>query len=148
MYLKSCAAAILVASSAFAQIDGPGFATELRSKYGPPLARETFTPRPGIEMVVDYTANGNVCRIQLPPIAPTSRDPRVSSPEGIDELLLELIPLSTRGKELGRFAAQAGVISVSFINYENVTIAVSANASGRTGVTVTFGKEPCRDSKQ
>src|SRR5579864_7501326 len=59
-----------LALSAFAQIDGARFAGDLRNKYGPPLARETFVARPGLEMVVDYAANGHVCRIQLPPIAP------------------------------------------------------------------------------
>jgi hypothetical protein len=45
---------------AFAQIDGSQFATELRAKYGPPLARETFTGKPGVEMIVDYAANGRL----------------------------------------------------------------------------------------
>jgi hypothetical protein len=58
--------------SAFAQVDGTWLASELRAKYGPPLAREVLTGRPGIEMVVDYAANGHICRIQLPPVGPAA----------------------------------------------------------------------------
>jgi hypothetical protein len=58
----SLAVVLLAASSAFAQLD----ANSLRAKYGQPLDRETFTVRPGIEMMVDYAAGKQVCRIQLP----------------------------------------------------------------------------------
>src|SRR5260370_37819757 len=87
-----------LAVSAFAQIDGSQFATELRAKYGPPLARETFTARPGIEMIVDYAANGHVCRIQLPAVAP-SPDKRVSTPQAIDEVVSALVARTIRGSE-------------------------------------------------
>src|SRR5579871_2405790 len=96
---KFLALLLILCPCALAQTDGPAFAAGLRSKFGPPLLRETFTARPGIEMVVDYAANGNVCRLQLSPIAPLSRDPHVSSPQAIDEFVLELIPASLRGKE-------------------------------------------------
>src|ERR1700682_2734544 len=83
---------------AHAQID----ASSLRAKYGPPLAKETFIPRPGIEMDVEYAPNTHVCRIQLPPIAP-SREPSVESTQAIDDFLMELAPLAMRGKELRRW---------------------------------------------
>ena len=53
---------LVVASSAAGQID----AFSLQSKYGAPLDRETFTVRPGVEMVVDYGPGKQACRIQLP----------------------------------------------------------------------------------
>jgi hypothetical protein len=133
-----------LAVSAFAQIDGFQFATEMRAKYGPPLARETFTARPGIEMIVDYAANGHVCRIQLPAIAP-SRDPKVSTPQAIDEFVSELVPLGIRGSELRRMIMMMGLPAVSIIEYQYVTIAESLIGQKRTGVTVTFTKEQCRD---
>ena len=133
-----------LAISAFAQVDGSQFATELRAKYGPPLARETFTARPGIEMIVDYASNGHVCRIQLPAVAP-SRDPRVSTTQAIDEFVSELVPLSIRGSELHRMSIGMSLAGVSFIEYQYVTIAESLTGQKRTGVTVTFNKEQCRD---
>ena len=148
MRAKLFATAMVLACPALAQTDGPAFAAGLRSKFGPPLLRETFTARPGIEMVVDYAANGNVCRLQLPPIAPLSRDPHVSSPQAIDEFVLELIPASLRGKELGQSVFTSGPNSVSFTNYENVTVAIGLHGFDRTGVTVTFVKEQCRDRRE
>ena len=133
-----------LAVSAFAQIDGSQFATELRAKYGPPLARETFTARPGIEMIVDYTANGHVCRIQLPAIGP-SRDSQVKTRQAIDEFVSELVPLSIRGSELGRMTEQIGLPAFSSVVYQYVTIGESLTGQKRTGVTVTFTKEQCRD---
>lgn len=117
--------------SAFAQIDGTKFASDLRTKFGPPLARETFTVRTGIEMVVDYAANGHVCRIHLPPIAP-GRESGVSSPQAIDEFISELIPLAMRGKELKRAASISGLNSVSIVEYENIGIAETSHGQRRT----------------
>src|SRR5450759_1998820 len=129
--------------SAFAQIDGNKFANDLRTKYGPPLTRETFTVRSGIEMVVDYAANGHVCRIQLPPVAP-GQDPAVSSPQAIDEFISELVPLTMRGKELRRWLSISGLNSVLMVEYENIGIAEALHGQSRTGVTVTFTKEACQ----
>src|SRR5258706_7672226 len=112
----------MLAGLAFAQIGGSGFANELRAKYGPPVARETFVVRPDFEMVVDYAANGHVCRIQLPPEAP-GQEPGVKTQQAVDDFLLELVPLTMRGKELGRMMAATGSVhSESVVRYENVTI--------------------------
>lgn len=135
MYFKLFGVAMLLTSSAFAQADPAGFASALRSKYGPPLLRETFMARPGIKMAVDYAANGNVCRIELPPTTP-------------DDFMLELVPASLRGKELRRMAFISGPNSIQSTEYENVIIAGSFNGTGGTGVTVTFPKEECRDKLQ
>lgn len=48
--------------------------------------------------------------------------PCVSSPKGIDEFLLKLLPLTLRGKELRQMASQMGLASVLATEYENVTI--------------------------
>jgi hypothetical protein len=131
------------AVSAFAQIDGAGFARDLRAKYGPPLARETFVARPGFEMVVDYAANGHVCRIQLPPVA-EGREPGVKTAQAVDDFLTELVPMTMRGKELGRMVEAMGAPSVSRIEYENVTISELRQGERRTRVTVMFKNEECR----
>ena len=133
-----------LAVAALAQIDGTQFTADLRAKYGPPLARETLTGKPGIEMIVDYAANGHVCRIQLPPIGP-EKDARVSSPRAIDEFVLELVPLNVRGKELRRMVMMVGLPGALMVEYEFVTITELLQGNKRTGVTITFTKEQCRD---
>jgi hypothetical protein len=142
--LRLLATFVGFALSAFAQIDGAGLARDLRAKYSPPLARETFTVWPGAEMVVDYAANGHVCRIQLPPIAP-GREPGVRTPQAVDDFLAELLPLQMRGKELSRMMEAIGALFVSRVEFENVVIAETIVAQRRTGVIVTFPKEACRD---
>src|SRR5580704_13824475 len=96
----------------FGQFDAAGFATDLRTKYGPPLNRQTFEPKPGIEMIVDYAANGHICMIQLPALAPEKDRPNVASRRGLEEFLAELVPVSLRGKEMGRMMQSMGAISV------------------------------------
>ncbi len=145
LHLRLLATLIGFAVSAFGQIDGAKFASDLRMKFGPALARQTFTVRPGIEMIVDFAANGHVCRIQLPPVAPESRRPAVSSPQAIDEFVSELVPLSIRGSELRRWASISGLNSVSMVEYGNITIAEASQGQTRTGVTVTFTGEACQD---
>lgn len=128
--------------SAFAQIDGAAFASDLRTKYGPPLARETFVVRPEVEMVVDYADNGHVCRLQLPPTAP-GPEPGVKTTQAIDDILAEVLPVAVRGKELHRGLGQMGLSFESVVEYENVTIRETGHGDRRTGVTVTFKNEEC-----
>lgn len=130
--------------SAFAQIDGPKFAADVREKYGIPLARQTFLIPAG-EMVVDYATNGNVCRIKLPSMGPDDSQPGVKSTKAIDDFVLKLVPLNLRGKELRRMSQSSGLSSVSWVEYENVVVAEVRIGSERTGVTVTFTTEKCQD---
>jgi hypothetical protein len=132
------------AMSAFAQIDGPKFAADVRANYGTPLARQTFLIPAG-EMVVDYATNGNVCRINLPSIGPDDRQPGVRNTKAVDDFILKLVPLTLRGKELRRMAQQMGLSSLSWVEYENVVIAEASAGSERTGVTLTFTAEKCQD---
>ena len=67
----------------------------------------------------------------------------MSSPKGIDEFLLKLLPLTLRGKELRQMASQMGLASVLATEYENVTISAASNGQGPTGVTVIFTNEKC-----
>ena len=121
----------LLVSLAFAQIGGSEFANGLRAKYGPPLPRETFVVRPDFEMVVDYAANGHVCRIQVPP-APGAKD-----------FLLELVPLTMRGKELETIMESTGGHSATTIRYENVAIREMVRGQPG-GIMVMFRNEECR----
>jgi hypothetical protein len=138
------AAFVGFAISAFAQIDGPKFAADIRAQFGVPLFRQTFLIPAG-EMVVDYAANGNVCRIKLPPMGPDDWRPGVRSTKAMDDFILKLVPLTLRGKELRRGAQSAGALSVSSIEYENVVIAEGLSAGRRTEVTITFVTEKCQD---
>jgi hypothetical protein len=134
-------AIFIAAPIAFGQID----TFNLRSKYGVPLDRETFTVRPGIEMVVDYGPIKQACRIQLPSgmqIVGTV-PPGAVTKQQIDEILDEVVPPSIRGKELGGMATAAGAVMMFSTEYEHLTISEVKNAAIGAGIAVTFKKPAC-----
>jgi len=147
MPIRLVAAVAVFGLSAFTQTGDDRFASDLRAKYGSPLARQTFIVPAG-EMFVDYAANGNVCRIHLPSMAPEKQPPGVQSMKAMDEFILDLVPLAVRGKELSRFSRSTSVNSSLSVEYENVTVYESFTAAERQGVTVTFKTETCQGPSQ
>jgi hypothetical protein len=112
----------------------------LRSKYGPPLNRETFHMPQGFDLVVDYDAANQACKMEVPALMPTNA--KVSNSEEMKkrmyDFLADLVPAAMRGKELGTLM----VASVSFVEYEHVTIGELQHGDQRFGrnntITVTF----------
>jgi hypothetical protein len=119
------------ATSPFDQIDS----YQLRAKYGPPLDRETFTIAPDFQMIVDYGPDRQACRLELP-----------ADWKQADDVLLELVPVSMRGKQVGSGAQMTGAHStVSFAQYEHVVISKSGDASnGGPRTRMTFNRDECR----
>jgi hypothetical protein len=136
----------VVCCTAFGQMD----TSTLRAKYGEPIARETFQVRPNIEAVVNYGTGHQVCKIDLPPGSYMNivgeMPPHFATKKQVDEVIDELVPPSARGKEINKGVASAGRISVSFADYENITIAEPQDPDHpgrRTGVTITFRRPDC-----
>ncbi len=69
----------------------------LRAKYGPPHGSK-FTISPGFEIVVEYEPDGQVRRIEFPGTAPDATGD--STAQRVDKVLLDLAPMSMRGKEI------------------------------------------------
>jgi hypothetical protein len=166
-YMTECVVSIgivfLAATSAFGQIDE----SSLRAKYGAPLDRETFMVRPGIEMVVDYGATRQVCRIQFPSgivavvgvVALLAHPPAAAAamrmtiigvvPPGeitkqqVDEDLDEAVSLSVRGKELNGLMGQTGLTTFFLTDYEHVSIGEVQVGGKVEGITVTFKDHSC-----
>jgi len=133
--------ALVATSPAFAQVD----AYSLRSKYGPPLDRDTFTVRPRIEMVVDYGPSKQVCKIQLPSgkqIVGTVPEGMVTKQQ-VHEVLDEVIPPSIRGKELNTIMTATGAPMLFITVYEHVTIGEFQIGDMGRGITVTFKDPAC-----
>jgi hypothetical protein len=122
---------LLLALPALAQLDSAA----LRAKFGQPLNRETFRVRAGLDIVVDYGANQQVCAIEILAL-PAQND--------TNEFLAELVPDSMRGKELQRMAGQQGLAWTSFVEYEHVTISETGHGDTRNATTVRFKTEGCR----
>jgi len=131
----------VVCCSAFGQMD----TSTLRAKYGEPIARETFQVRPNIEAVVNYGTGHQVCKIDLPPGSYVN-PPHGASNHEVDQVIDELVPPSARGKEINKGVLATGRNSMSFADYENITIAEPQDPDHpgrRTGVTITFKRPDC-----
>jgi hypothetical protein len=121
---------------ALAQLDS----SALRAKYGSPLNREIFHMSQGFDMTVDYGLGNQVCRLQVPALMPStdtvSND--LVQKRHMYEFLAEAVPASIRGKEGQRFSFISGMLSMSSIEYENVTVAESHGGSSPRDNTITL----------
>ena len=134
------------ALSAAAQLDSAA----LHAKFGTPLNRETFHMPAGFDLVVDYGANSQVCKLQVPALMPSTE--RVSNATVMKQrmyhFLAELVPDSMRGKEINRGMMAMGAISMIFIEYENVMVnELDAGPINHDNtITITFKRDDCRSS--
>lgn len=141
-FVIGLALSLSLASSALGQIDG----TTLRMKYGTPLNRETFRVRPNIEMVVNYGPNGQVCRIELPPGERIigQAPPSIPSTQQVDEVLVEALPPSIRGREIGRSSIISGINFTMMTEYEHLSVFEGHHGETRTSLSIIFKDEACR----
>jgi len=95
---------LFCALAAAAQLDS----YTLRAKFGGPQ---------GFDLTVDYGAGNQVCRLEVHALPPR-------------ENLLDLVPASMRGKELGRFAGMTGT--------------QPAHSVGNETIRVSFKNDDCR----
>jgi hypothetical protein len=134
------------ALSAAAQLDSAA----LHAKFGIPLNRETFHMPAGFDLVVDYGANSQVCKLQVPALMPSTE--RVSNATVMKQrmyhFLAELVPNSMRGKEINRGIEAQGAISMIFIKYENVMVnELDAGPFNHDNtITITFKRDDCRSA--
>jgi hypothetical protein len=135
---------LIFTSLMFAQVDS----SALRAKFGTPLNRETFTVRPGIEMIVDYSPTStHACQLQFPGQAPFPPDaaPGVgfNLKKLMDDVVDEIVPVAMRGKELGRLCESAGLSGMCSKDYEHLTIIEPMTGDRRTAVIVRFNTADC-----
>jgi hypothetical protein len=129
----------LLTLPASAQLDSP----TLRAKYGPPLNRETFHVPPGFDLIVDYGAGNQVCTLKVPALMPTNEKVYRTSDQKqqMYDFILDLVPISMRGKELRRMSQQMGLFSVTVVEYEHIAISEVHHpdwAPSNDTITVTF----------
>ena len=132
------------AVSAFAQLDSAA----LHAKFGIPLNRETFHMPAGFDLVVDYGANRQVCKLQVPALMPTTESVAyaVVMKHRMYDFLTDLVPDSMRGKELNRGIMAMGATSMRFVEYENVMVnELDAGPFNHDNtITITFKRDDCR----
>jgi hypothetical protein len=118
----------------------------LRSTFGPPIRKigtppsEVFTVRPGIEMTVTYSTTDNkVCKLEIPS--------GLASNQQVDQILEQVVPVSTRGKKGNEMQLLTGIAGSSSIYYERVilirSIFTSQAIKKNPGAIVIFKDKLC-----
>ena len=103
----------------------PQTSTEFHARYGQPNA-ETFAVSPNLMLSVEYGDDGSACKMRIEPrhslLHPSWSNPPAPTEDMMD-VLSEVVPQESRGKELGPgklFGAWAGAPPPT--EYENVTL--------------------------
>jgi len=137
---------LVLALPAVAQLDS----SALRAKLGPSLHRETFRMPAGFDVVVDYDAGNQVCKLQVPALMPTNEKVQRADEmkKRMYDFLADLVPEQLRGKELGRPISTMSTVSMSSVEYEHVSINELQYANKPFGkdntITVVFKNTNCQ----
>ena len=97
---------------------------EFHSRYGEP-DMERFTARPGISLGVEYGSDHLACQVLIEPHHSLIRQEgqaRLMSSEGASQVLEEVAPIATRGKETNAMIHVSGCNEVHMTDYDNVFI--------------------------
>ena len=82
--------------------------------------------RPGISLTAEYGSDGQICHLLIEPRQSLIHEEQQGvymSSEAVTEILNEIVPLETRGKEtLRAFTSRGGCNRYEFVEYENVSI--------------------------
>jgi hypothetical protein len=103
----------------------PQASTEFHARYGQPDA-ERFAVRPDLTLSVEYGADGSACKMRIEPrhsLIYASWSNLPAPTEEVTDVLNEVVPQESRGKELGPgklFGAWAGAPPPT--EYEKMTI--------------------------
>jgi hypothetical protein len=137
---------------------------ELHSRYGDP-DRERFMARPGISVSVQYGSDGLACFMLLesPRFLFNSEEaeqeyyahtkhmqpPSSMESNAVTEILEELVPRSSRGRELDQSISQVGRTKLLVNDYEDVLITHTMQSAGQQQpereqrVTVLVRRDVC-----
>jgi hypothetical protein len=132
---------------AFAQLDS----SALRAKLGQPLNRETFHIPAGFDLIVDYGPIGQVCKLEVPAVMPheTAKVWNITvQKQRMYDFLADLVPASARGNQIGGLAEVFSLITLTTIEYENVTVSEIQNGnqaeSRDNTITIRFKNAGCQ----
>jgi hypothetical protein len=113
---------------------------------------ERFVARPGISLVVQYGSDRVVCQALIePPQSLVNQEQQVPlmSSERVSEVLEEIAPIATRGKEINTFDLEDGCNQVRTTAYENESITRSTHTCDPLSqdqdvrTTITFMRDIC-----
>jgi hypothetical protein len=147
-------ASLLLALLSFATDASAPSAQGLRKLYGEPTM-ERFAVRSGITLAVQYGPDRTACELLIAPVQSLLElqepiPPSMSSRD-VSDVLQEMIPVATRGKQINSTTIQAGGNALLKTDYENVSIericslqsCVSSNENQDVRTLVVFKRDAC-----
>jgi hypothetical protein len=124
---------------------------DLHNRYGEP-DMERFIARPGIGVTVQFGSDQLACQVLIGPpqtlIHQEEQAPLMSS-DGVSDVLEEIAPIATRGREVFTAISETGRNESRFAEYENVTIIRSKDTGAPSShdqdvrTTITFKRDIC-----
>jgi hypothetical protein len=142
------ARSFLVAAASF--ILAPS-AQDLHNRYGEPDI-ERFIVRPGIGLTAQYGSDHLACQALIEPPQPLihqEEQPPLMSSDGVSEVLEQIAPVATRGKEINTIFQVSGCNETRINDYENVSIMRSKHTCDPSSpdqdmrTTIMFKRDVC-----
>jgi hypothetical protein len=124
---------------------------DFHNRYGEP-DRERFAVRPGISLTVEYGSDHLACFALIDPPQPLTYSVEqvpLMSTEGVSEVLEQVAPIPTRGKQISTSLTVSGCNQVRLTDYENVSIMRSTHTCDPASedqdirTAVTFKRDIC-----
>jgi hypothetical protein len=128
---------------------------DFHNLYGQP-DRERFAARPGISLTVEYGSDHLACHALIEPPRPliyTEDHAPLTSSKGVSEVLDEVAPVATRGKEINAAVLVSGCNEAHVTEYEDVSImrsthtCVPASRDQDVRTAITFKRDTCPTPK-
>jgi hypothetical protein len=149
--MRILATCLVAAASALTLAPG---AQDFRMHYGEPDT-ERFIARPGISLTVQYGPDHLACEMLIESprqlLLQKNSEGTLISPEKVTDILDEIVPVSTRGKQLNSYVFESGCNVMRSIEYENVSIGhathecIPLQPDRESSATVTFKRDICRN---
>jgi hypothetical protein len=127
---------------------------ELHSRCGEP-DRERFAARPGVALTVQYGSDGLACQVLLESPQPLLNDEKnlSMSSDVVTEILEKVVPLTSRGNEIGSMLTPSGPHQVRFTDYLNLSImrathnCLQLKPDCELRATVAFKRDACQGQR-
>ncbi len=146
--MRFLARSVLVAAASFVLTPS---SQDLHNRYGEP-DMERFIARPGIGLTVEYGSDHLACQVLIDPpqslIHQEQQLPLMSS-DGVSDVLEEIEPAATRGKEILAAIHVSGCNEARITDYENVSIMRSKHTCDPSSpdqdvrTTIMFKRDIC-----
>lgn len=116
----------------------------VRGKYGPPDQRGRYTARDGIALEATFDGDGYPMAMTIKPFDPEGvmnsprkvrRYPKTMNKDIALEILKELVPSNTRGKQSALFVESHGCTSIKHEEHERVIISITSRCEAQGGGT-------------